>query len=77
MYLNLIRCQELFDELCYSHHLNPYKLDNLDIVDRTEWFVELINEFQDIENANKENPEYDWIWETEKFFIEKIKEKLG
>lgn len=72
MYANIIRCQELYDDMCYAHQLNPDLLDRFSFDDKVDLFVSWAKEFLDTEKKRASEPDWDWIGESEMFFTNKL-----
>lgn len=68
-----MRIQEVFDEMWFSQHVNPDKIDATDSIERLQIFRDWAREF---ENKYRDTERYkdDFIGLSEEFAVAKIKE---
>ena len=65
--------QEVFDDVCYAHHVNPDKIDGYGTVERLQLFREWAREFEKT-YSETERYEDDFISLSDEFATTKIKE---
>lgn len=70
-----MRIQEVFDDMWFSHHINPDKVDETDSMERLQIFKEWTREFED-KYRDTERYEEDFIELSREFAEEKIKERF-
>lgn len=68
-----MRIQEVFDEMWFSQHVNPDKIDATDSIERLQIFRDWAREFED-KYRDTERYEDDFIGLSEEFAEAKIKE---
>ena len=68
-----MRIQEVFDEMWFSQHVNPDKVDATDSIERLQIFRDWAREFED-KYRDTERYEDDFISLSEEFAVAKIKE---
>lgn len=71
-----MRIQEVFDEMWFSQHVNPDKVDTTDSIERLQIFRDWAREFED-KYQDTERYEDDFIGLSEEFAEAKIKEAFG
>lgn len=71
-----MRIQEVFDDMSYSCHVNPDKVDNYEPLERLQLFAEWAREF---EQLYIDDPGYtdNFIELTEQFATTKINNEFG
>lgn len=71
-----MRIQEVFDDMWFSQHINPDKVDATDSLERLQIFRDWAREFED-KYRDTERYEEDFIDLSQEFAEEKIKEVFG
>ena len=71
-----MRIQEVFDEMWFAHHLDPDKIDATDTMERLIIFRDWAREFEEKYHGT-DDYEDDFIWLSEEYATEKIKERFG
>ena len=71
-----MRIQEVFDEMWFSQHVNPDKVDATDTIERLQIFRDWSREFED-KYRDTERYEEDFINLSQEFAEKKIKEVFG
>ena len=71
-----MRIQEVFDDMWFSQHVNPDKVDETDTAERLQIFSDWSREFED-KYRDTERYEDDFIDLSQEFAEAKIKEVFG
>ena len=72
-----MRIMEIFDEMSYSQHLNPYKMDSCMGIERLILFGDWSEEFFKLHENDFEKKDFDIIEETDYFAQKKLNQKFG
>lgn len=68
-----MRMQEVFDDMCYAHHVNPDKVDGYGTIERLQLFREWAREFEKT-YAGTDEYENDFISLSDEFATKKLRE---
>ena len=71
-----MRIQEVFDDMWFSQHINPDKVDATDTIERLQIFRDWAREFED-KYYGTDRYEDDFLELSREFAEEKIKETFG
>lgn len=71
-----MRIQEVFDDMWFSQHVNPDKVDETDTIERLQIFRDWAREFE-YKYFDTERYEEDFIELSDMFAQRKLKEEFG